>query len=482
MPLFLTSVYGHFAGEELDEDELYDEEEDIETAGDAIPGASSVRPGQGNLETSHLVQGRSVHGSIPSFRGHRKHEHKGDATVTDAVLMLLKSFVGTGILFLGKAFFNGGLLFSTTVMCIIAAISLWSFLLLVQVNQKLHLGFGDLGGALYGPYMRTAILTSIVVSQLGFVSAYTVFVAENMQSFVLSVTQCRTEVSKGALIFFQCLIFLPLSLVRRIAKLSSTALIADVFILAGIVYLFYYEIGTLLESGLADVHMFNKSNYPLLIGTAVFTFEGVGLVIPITESMKEPKKFPATLTSVMFGVAILFASAGALSYMAFGSDTQTVVITNLPGNSRFVQAIQALYSAAILLSMPLQLFPALTILELGLFKRSGKYDFRTKMRKNFFRFGTVIVAMLTAWVGANDLDKFVSLVGSVACVPLCFVYPPLLHYRGCATTRRAKITDMLVFAFGVFCVLFAGSQTVHSILSGSNPPKKPVCIPPGGSM
>lgn len=28
----------------------------------------------------------------------------GDATITQAVLMLLKSFVGTGVLFLGKAF------------------------------------------------------------------------------------------------------------------------------------------------------------------------------------------------------------------------------------------------------------------------------------------------------------------------------------------------------------------------------------------
>lgn len=39
----------------------------------------------------------------------------------------------------------------------------------------------DIGGALYGPYMRTAILSSITISQLGFVSAYTIFVAENLR-------------------------------------------------------------------------------------------------------------------------------------------------------------------------------------------------------------------------------------------------------------------------------------------------------------
>lgn len=467
-------LYGHFAGEELNEDEFIDEE-DLEVGADGQPSTSGAQ--QDPTETSHLLEGRQVHGSIPSFRGYRRHQKKGEASVLDAVLMLLKSFVGTGILFLGKAFFNGGILFSTVLLCLIAAVSLWSFLLLVETNQKLHVGFGEMGGILYGRYMRNAILTSIVVSQLGFVAAYTVFVAENTQSLILSVTQCRQQVSTGMLIFIQALIFLPLSLVRKIAKLSWTALVADVFILAGIVYLFYYEIGTLMEHGLADVQLFNRNNFPLFIGTAVFTFEGIGLVIPITESMREPEKFPMTITGVMIAVTTLFASSGFFSYAAFGSDIQTVVITNMPGQSRFVQAIQAFYSLAILLSMPLQLFPALTILELGLFKRSGKYSFTTKMRKNFFRFGIVVVAMMTAWLGANDLDKFVSLVGSVACVPLCFVYPPLLHFRACATTRRAKMLDMVLLVFGISCVLFAGSQTLNAMLS-SSPPKHPVCTPP----
>lgn len=287
--------------------------------------------------------------------------------------MLLKSFVGTGILFLGKAFFNGGLLFSSIVLVAVAMISLFSFLLLVKTNLKVPAGFGDMGGILYGPWMRLAILASIVFSQLGFVAAYTVFVAQNLQAFVLAVTRCKTLVPIPYLILAQCAVFLPLSLVRKIAKLSSTALVADVFILFGICYLFYFEIGQVARQGIADVVLFNSKSFPLFIGTAVFTFEGIGLIIPITESMKEPEKFPAALSGVMVGVMILFASAGGLSYAAFGSKIQTVVITNLPQQDKFVQAMQFLYSLAILLSTPLQLFPALSILERGLFTKSGKY-------------------------------------------------------------------------------------------------------------
>jgi len=33
--------------------------------------------------------------------------------------------------------------------------------------------------------------------------------------------------------------------------------------------------------------------------TAVFSFEGIGLIIPIADSMREPRKFPRVLTGVM---------------------------------------------------------------------------------------------------------------------------------------------------------------------------------------
>lgn len=147
----------------------------------------------------------------------------------------------------------------------------------------------------------------------------------------------------------------------------------------------------------------------------VFTFEGIGLVIPITESMKEPEKFPKVLSGVMIGITVLFTSLGALSYAAFGSETKTVVLLNLPQKSHLVQSVQALYSIAIMLSIPLQLFPAIRIMENGIFTRSGKYNMLVKWQKNFFRiFSLFVCAGIAIWAG-EDLDKFVSIVGSVAC-------------------------------------------------------------------
>jgi proton-coupled amino acid transporter len=115
-----------------------------------------------------------------------------------------------------------------------------------------------------------------------------------------------------------------------------------------------------------------------------------------------------------YSFQVLFGGAGALSYLTFGSDINTVVLKNLDSSSRLTQAVQFLYSLAILLSVPLQLFPALRIMENGLFTRSGKSDWNVKWQKNMFRFIVVIGSTILSWAGAKDLDKFVAFVGSFA--------------------------------------------------------------------
>lgn len=105
-----------------------------------------------------------------------------------------------------------------------------------------------------------------------------VFVAQNVQALIESVSQCEIRVPLSYLILGQIAIFVPLAMIRKIQKLSAFALIADLFILVGLVYLYYYDFFILSTSGIADVEwVLNYKSFPMFIGTAVFTYEGVGL-------------------------------------------------------------------------------------------------------------------------------------------------------------------------------------------------------------
>lgn len=455
-PTFLTrnfieflSIYGHFAGEELDEDE--DEEEDNEP--------EEEQP----TETTALLQSQRPPVRPPVRRSVSRLSTAAKTTTTKAVLLLLKSFVGTGVLFLPKAFLNGGLLFSSLALLFASLLSYWCFLLLIRSRVAVGVSsYGDVGGILYGSRMRQIILFSIVFSQIGFAAAYIVFTSENLQALILSLTDNKTFIKIESLIFLQLLVFMPLSMIRNIAKLSGTALVADFFILLGLLFLYFWGGYTIATEGVADIKLFNCNDWPLFIGTAIFTFEGIGLIIPIQESMKKPTQFGPALGAVMITITIIFISMGSLSYSAYGSQVQTVVLLNLPKNSGFVNIVQGLYSLAILLSTPLQLFPAIRILENGLFVRSGKHNPKIKWQKNIFRFVLVFFTAFVAWGGADDLDRFVSLVGSFACIPLVYVYPPLLHLKSVARSNQEKANDLLLIAFGFGCMAYTTYVTLSS--------------------
>ncbi|KAJ8099266.1 transmembrane amino acid transporter protein-domain-containing protein [Lipomyces tetrasporus] len=485
--LEFLSVYGHFAGEELEDDDDYEDDEEMEEDYDGLSTVRSI----GDEGLTHRLRrhlSRSSRGSdnydeyenaslhsideeaalltgkktVAGAGGRHHGQIVQDTSATKAVLLLLKGFVGTGVLFLPKAYYNGGMLFSSAILFFLAVLTYYCFVLLIDSRMRVQASFGDMGGILYGKKMRLLILTSIVLSQVGFAAAYTVFTSENLQAFILAITDCQVFVPVRYLIFLQMIVFVPLSMVRNISKLSVSALIADFFILLGLAYVYFWDGRVLIEHGVSDVAAFNPRDWTLFIGTAIFTFEGIGLVIPIHESMKRPNQFYSAIGLVMAIITLVYIAMGVMSYAAYGSNVETVVILNMPQDNRLVNSVQFIYAMAILLSTPLQLFPAIRIMENAWFVKSGKHDLRAKWQKNIFRTAVVLVTAFVAWGGADDLDKFVALIGSLACIPLTYIYPPLLHYRACATSMFNKGMDIFICVFGLGCMIYTTTNTIES--------------------
>jgi proton-coupled amino acid transporter len=77
----------------------------------------------------------------------------------------------------------------------------------------------------------------------------------------MGVTHCAKLIPLQYFIALQTLILLPLALIRDLAKLSTTALVADVFILTGLVYIFGTEASMIAKDGIADVKLFNPKDF-----------------------------------------------------------------------------------------------------------------------------------------------------------------------------------------------------------------------------
>lgn len=442
-------LYGSFAGEDLEDEDTSEDES-------AIDDNDADETGERRPLISRPVLGRR--------RSSRRLAREGDASTVKTFFTLIKAFIGTGIMFLPKAFRNGGILFSSLTLVAVSLINCVCFRLLLDCRQRYGGGYGELGASIVGPKFRQLILGSIALSQLGFVCTGLIFTAENLYAFLDAVTPGQGSIGLGvpSLIALQLLPLVPLALIRNISKLGPVALLADVFILVGLVYIWQFDIRALARDGMEPtVQLFNPSSFTLTIGSAIFTFEGIGLILPIQSSMKKPEQFGGLLYFVMLLITIIFTSVGALCYATFGEKTKIQIISNFPQDSALVNAVQFLYSLAVLAGEPVQLFPAVRILETSLFgeRATGKKSIAIKWQKNAVRTLVMGLCVGIAMVGASDLDKFVALIGSFACVPLVYIYPAYLHYKGIAESFWVKFLDIVLMALGLVAMFYTTSVT-----------------------
>ncbi|KAF9287142.1 neutral amino acid transporter [Mortierella alpina] len=386
-----------------------------------------------------------------------------------AVGMLFKTFIASGILFLPNAFKNGGIVFAPMFMTLIAVLCLHSFLLLVKCRE-LHPGsYGDIGQHFYGRWMRYAVLFTIAISQFGFCCGYCIFFAQQFALVVDSLGGADLDKIVWIAIFFVALV--PFTFVRNIGKLGFSTLVADLCIVVGLIYLYAYDVKELVlhRDSPLPLRLFNSDDFGLFIGTAVFSYEGIGMVIPICGSMANPKQFPRALTIVLTVVCALLVSFGSLGYAAYGDSVQTIVLDDLPsstgGEKAGKNAIQLLYIIAIFLTTPLMLFPCIRIMEQVVFRIVGDTSTgRVRVwKENLVRIVIDFAMAAVAYAGYNKLDIFISFVGSFACAPLLFIFPPLFHLRAFPHQPLwRKVSDITLIVFGFLVFFYTLVMTIQS--------------------
>ncbi|KAG1472547.1 hypothetical protein G6F56_001472 [Rhizopus delemar] len=418
-------------------------------------------------------------GSNPSSIIHEKHadnqydaslceeqiEHvpQGTASPGKALFMLLKAFIGTGVIFLPGSFVKGGLVLSIVLMIILGGLCLIAFQLLVVAQRKVGGSYGDVAKHLYGTPVKVIIEFFLCVSQMGFVASYLIFISENIGIVVNTVNNCNSPFDAKYYIWIVLFAIIPICWVRKIARLSYVAIVADIFIAFGLICILYFTSDQIAHNGAGDnIILVNNDTFALMIGTAVFSFEGIGMVVPVVEGMKNPEKFPRVLNIGIFICTFIFTLIGAIGYIAYGDITQASVVANIP-RVPLSTTVQVLYACAMILTSPFMLYPPLTIIEKALFgKRSGQVSWKVKWLKNGVRsLVPLVCAAISFGVGSSNLDKFVSLVGSFACMPLCFIFPGLFHYK-ITNNQKLKIVDVLLVLWGFGIMVYTMYININS--------------------
>ncbi|CAN2387308.1 Proton-coupled amino acid transporter 1 [Pristimantis euphronides] len=436
-----------------------------------------------------------VSGLISRSRSYeRLGEHDGNSSTTwfQTLIHLLKGNIGTGLLGLPLAVKNAGILLGPLSLVVMGIIAVHCMDLLVkcanhicQRYQRPYVDYGD--AVMYGmesspslwlrehsAWGRRTVGFFLILTQLGFCCVYFVFLAENVKQVVeaangttndcsLTSAPLLIESMDSRLYILSFLPFLILMVfIRNLRYLSGFSLLANVAMLGSVVMIYQYICRDIPD----PTHLSYAASwrtYPLFFGTAIFAFEGIGVILPLENKMKIPHQFPVVLYVGMGFVTLLYISMGTLGYLRFGSDIKASITLNLP-NCWLYQSVKLLYSLGIFISFALQFYVAAEIIVPSATSRVGE---RWVLLVDLsVRAALVCITCILA-ILIPRLDMVISLVGSVSSSALALIFPPLLEiitYYSEGLSRWVIAKDIIISLVGFLGFVLGTYATLWELI------------------
>jgi proton-coupled amino acid transporter len=400
---------------------------------------------------------------------------KGELSFWATLFTFIKVNIVAGFLFLPSGFNNGGWLFSVIAIFIVSMITIYCNISISECTDKAKsFSFSRIGFKAAGNFGYYLVEFGIAISQICFPCSYVNLITQIVNN-MLNLWLGQKDNPQNYFLYIAITIFcivVPLCLIRNISKFASLHLIGDIAVLATIVTLAYESISSISQEpdfNFDNVKLFNVGWYKLL-GMVITSLEGIGIILPIKESMKEKQKFKYIIIIGTFVISIVITGFPLIMYFCYQNQVNEIVLNNLPLDKVYIQVVLGLMMFSIIIIYPVTLFPAFIILE-NIFCNSGKGEkikrlsnadnrenqehsdhhnnisniitktpegevgirkdpmsWRVIISENILR---VMIVTLTVVVGVfsiNRFDTLLALAGCAVCTPIALIFPSVFHF------------------------------------------------------
>ncbi|XP_043982126.1 proton-coupled amino acid transporter 1 isoform X2 [Gambusia affinis] len=433
-------------------------------------------------------------------RPQRNYERIGGRTGTSfcqTLIHLLKGNIGTGLLGLPLAVKNAGLVLGPVSLLVMGIIAVHCMKLLVKCSHHLSAKMNQ-PSMTYGEVMQygmenvswlrsrsrwgsRTVNLFLIITQIGFCCVYFVFLSDNIKQVVeaanATTSSCQVNHTNQTdvlvpsfdsriymlffLPFFIVLVFTP-----NLKFLAPLSLLANLVMTLSLILIYVYSFMNITFP--IDLPKVGRAkDYPLFFGTAIFAFEGIGVVLPLENKMQQPQKFTQVLYLGMGIVTFLYISLGTIGYMCFGEHIGGSITLNLP-NCWTYQAVKLLYCFGIFITFALQFYvPAEILIPQVLAHVSERW---VKPVDLLLRTFLVIITCVLA-ILIPELDLVISLVGSVSSSFLALIFPPILEIFAFHTeglSPLAIIRNLIISVVGLIGFILGTYIAIVEIVARNN--------------
>jgi len=357
-------------------------------------------------------------------------------------MVIIRTFVGTGILAMPYAFKNLGLIMGFVGVFVCWVVMTYSLYILVvaaaaieQKCKKKDLGYAEVTeeAVRLGPKCvqkcsgasRGFVNGLILCMQFGCCCVYIVFNADNVREVFNE--EFELTWSNKIYIFILSPMFLLLSAIRNINLLAKFSVFGNLVFLAGFIIILQYVAHDYIP--LSDLPwVAEPSEWPRGFATAVFAFEGICLVLPLRNKMRNRDEYMGcngVLMTSMYLVLLLYECLGFYGFIRFGTSVQATISLNLPHEPLYI-TLKILFPLVIFCSYAVQFFVIVEIVFSntlnGLVLKVEKAGRSPRLWEYVFRlavaFFTIVFALVVPMLGS-----LIELVGALLGITLSITLP-----------------------------------------------------------
>ena len=260
-------------------------------------------------------------------------------------------------------------------------------------------------------------------------------------------------VSMAAWICIAGVIVFPTTFLKSMTEIGWLSITSIAALISVVVTVLWYGLGHMNNWNVQSVLFWNSEGISIALPILVYAYNSQ-LILPTVElSMREKHKFNLALALAYIINVILKTVFSFLAFLSFGSNTDQVVLNNLPeGTIR--TCTNLLFVSSCIFSYALAIFPILVFIQTTEIYEHSFSKF-PKIGSFVIRAIVVLLSVLVAII----FPKFafvVSFAGSVDGSMFFFILPCAVHLK--LKFKQLKIyqvcLDVLLIATGIACAIF----------------------------
>lgn len=409
-------------------------------------------------------------------------------TGCDALLHVMKASLGSGILAMPDAFKNSGLLFGLLGTILIGVLCTHGTYLIVKCSQNLcymyqktslgytetiEMAFQNSHSRFLQKYSHVArkfVNLFLFLTYYGANTIYVLLISSTLQQVALNHFGIEWNIR-----WFMLILAIPLmtfTLVHQMKYLVPFSAVANVLLLVGLSLTCYYTMQDLPPLSSRPAITPDLSKLPLFFSTVLCGMEGIGTILPIENSMRNPSKFlscPGVLNNAMTIIVTLFSTIGFIGYLKFGDDVKGSITLNL-ADDLLSEAVKVSVAVAVFCTFGLQFTACSEVI----WKTAKPYIGKDNEKASFYAiraaliFGTVLFG-----IAVPQLAPVISLVGSIGFSMLGLFLPALteiiVYWNGGLGFAKWRLwKNIMLMIIAVFALLIGTGIALKDISSNYN--------------